>query len=481
MKYGYSVIGKCLNVLTMLCVFTASYAIPLPVEMVDQLLDRQLPFKASNLATNVTNPSLPISEIEQQLSDSKVSLNDKVRLLNQLGEAKTPGTEKLIIQFAETLRAEEAKPKSIKLKSTYFFVFKLLLVYDDPSTAIDYANRLLRDKAVDPVVHARAMYFLGDLKDPEAKQWSEQYYRNTTDLDEQYASLYLGSKLGLEPMTQAAIEFLNNLPKSDKSYKHETHLLLESLVQTQSAETLEGIIKTIKANNAQFLTDKKINAYPHLAKLSNGDTAQRKMAALNLIKGWQNNRNEIITSLNHLISNNDPTPYVDLWRLHHPVFIRIIQNIGYQIDLTTSPASFKPITTTFDPSIPTPDRLIETLLQALKRGEIDQSLLINKDQASLFSSYNDPGAKPEKLYDQTHQAAIESWQKIYEKMANQGLSGAELEYQSHQSEVFVTRFYQYFTNLTIQLKGEGKTHPGLLISCVLIDNDWHILSGMRWL
>jgi len=140
-------------------------------------------------------------------------------LIHLLGLIKTPGTDKDIIAFTEMLRGLDKDVRKLKLKTVYFQAFRSLSKYSDTSAAIDYANTLLNDNNIDPVIQAQALFFLADQNAQDAEEWVNIYNKTNISIDEEYALKYLSGKIGTQSGIQETIHFLLNLPKSKNNYK----------------------------------------------------------------------------------------------------------------------------------------------------------------------------------------------------------------------------------------------------------------------
>ena len=487
--------------------------IPIPIEAVNKMLDRTLPIMTDPVAKDNTNFP-PIAddfnalaskdgrvrldaykrliargdkatpEIIRRMSDPNISLLEKKRLVNLLGIIKTPGSEKNIIEFTEELRGLDENVRKLKLKIIYHQTFRALSKYKDTSKAIDYANTLLNDKTIDPVVHARALFFLADQNVPGAKKWIDIFNKKNIHIDVQYAILYLGGKLGIDSNTQETINFLKNMPKSQKNYRHETHLLLGNLTHTVPAEELRNIIKIIKNNNARFIADRKINSFPLFSELYIGEKEQRTKAALALLNGWNKNHTATIESLKFMISINDASPYINLWKLHHPALIRYVAHLGYIIDLNSSSIGFIKKPDSFSIKTPEPDNLVRSLLDSFINGDIDSfksSLLLNKD---LFKVANQNGSKKDKTksFSKKYRSnAISAWRTIYDKSSSGKFKWSNIEYKSYENRILIGINGTHLSTIKILFEENNKTHKILLENCILIDNKWFILSGIKLL
>jgi len=304
--------------------------IPIPLEAINKMLDKQLPKKTDSIDNNLTDfPSIASDinslsskerntrtdaykrliargdeatpDILLRISDTKTNLLEKKRLIILLGRIKTPRTDKDIIAFTENLRFLDKGVRKLKLKIVYFQAFRSLSKYSDTSVAIDYANSLLNDKSIDPVIHAQALFFLAEHNAQDSQKWIKVYNKNNISIDEQYSLKYLTAKIGTKSGIQETVNFLLNLPKSQKNYKYETHKLLDSLTRTVNADELRTIVSAIKKNNARFTTDRKINSYPLLSDLYTGKEKYKESAALALLGNWSNDKNSTIESLKYMI------------------------------------------------------------------------------------------------------------------------------------------------------------------------------------
>lgn len=487
---------------------------PMPLEAINKILDKQFPKKTDEIYEDITDfPSIESDintlsskerrarsdaykrliargdvatpDIILKISDSDTSLLKKMRLINLLGRIKTPGTDKDIIAFTEMLRGLDKDVRKLKLKTVYFQAFRSLSKYKGTSAAIDYANTLLEDKEINPVIHAQAVFFLADQNVKEAEKWGNAYSNKNISIDEQYALRYLDVKIGTESGIQKTINFLLNLPKSKNNYKYETHKLLNSLAHIVNANKMQGIISSIKSNNSRFTTDKKINSYPLLSALYNGEDKDRQKAALALLNGWSNDKKATLESLKYMISINDATPYINLWKLHHPVLIKLASNFGYIINFDGDLAKFIETPEHYNYQTPKPNNLVESLIKSFKNKDITSFKSSLFPDIHTFESINqDAQNKSEKqnideLYYKFKNSAIDSWSNIIKKASLAELNWTDISYKS-ENEIFVGINGSHISKIIIYIEEDNKKHTIVLEGCILFNSKWYVLSGMKW-
>lgn len=488
--------------------------IPMPLEAINIILDKQFPKKIDVINKDFTDFPPIESDINAlnskerstrsdaykrliargdeatpdiilRISDSETSLLVKKQLISLLGRIKTPGTDKDIIAFTEVLRGLDEEVRKLTLKTVYFQTFRSLSKYSDTSAAINYANTLLNDKNIDPVIHAQALFFLADQNAQDAEEWLNIYNMSNISIDEQYALKYLGGKIGTKSSVQETINFLLNLPKSQNNYKYETHKLLDNLTHTVDAEELRTIISAIKKNNARFTTDRKINSYPLLSDLYSGDDKDRSLAALALLNGWSNDKNSTSESLKYMISINDTEPYINLWKLHHPVLMRLVSHLGYTISFDGNLAKFIETPEPYSYQTPKPELLVESLIDSFKNNDINSFISSLFPDEHTFESINQDVLNKSKksnideLYRKFKTSTIDGWSDIIKKASIADLKWTEIKYKS-ENRILIGINGAHISKITIHIEGNSEKYKITLENCILFNNKWYVLSGMKW-
>ena len=487
--------------------------IPIPLEGVIKTIDRQLPSKISSIKIDNSNfPSIATDldslnnkdkkisfpaykrlitrgdkstpEIVKRIQDADTSLLEKKHLINLLGRLKTPGADKIIINFTEKLRKLDKKTRRLSLQTLYYQTFRTLSNFDDKTEVIAYANTLLDNKKIEPAIHAQALEFLANEEVKSATAWID-IYKDNDNIDIQYAALYLGGKLSIESAIDETITFLKNKPKSKKSYKREVHLLLSNLVHFVKPEDLHELIKVIKKNDARFLADKKFKTYPILSMLYTGNNEQRTKAAQASLALWSSNKKAIIASLEHMIKINDATPYITPWKLHHPVLRRYLHHLGYAIKTNKNDAKF--IKTDNDKIIKEPDTesVSKLLVNSFIGNDIDlfeSSILINKNILNLIKqNRNDPNKNMDAIYKSLIANTISKWKSIYKKGETIGLNWRNVKYISSKGNILVNIDGSLMSSITITIKEKNNQHTLFLEQCILFDNHWYSLGSMKFI
>lgn len=424
-------------------------------------------------------------DILLRIADTEATLLEKKRLISILGFISTPGTDKDIIEFAEMLRGLDEDVRKLKLKTVYFQSFRYLSKYDDTSAAIEYANKLLSYKGLDPDIYAQALFFLADQNIQEAKEWADIYNRNNISTDEKYALAYIGSKIGTRSGIQETINFLLNLPKSNNNYKYEIHKLLDSLTHTVDADELREIIRAIKKNYGRMSTDRKVNSYPLLSELYNGDEKERSKAALELLNGWMYYKDSTFESLKYMISINDTEPYINLWKLHSPVLVRFVNSLGYTIGFDNNIAMFIETPESYSYHIPDISVLVTSLMESFKNNDINsfKALLLPNEYAFELTTQDILSKSNKKdiddLYRKFKTSVIDNWVEVIRKASSAGLNWTNIVYES--KSIVLVGNGGLISRTTIHIEGSNKIHTIILENCVLFDNKWYVLSGMKWL
>lgn len=425
--------------------------------------------------------------IVQMMASPKVSLREKKHLCILLAFINTPGTEANIIDFAEMVRGLDENARQIPLRLAFHDVFRWLSKYNDTSTAIDYANKLLGDKSIDHAIHEQALLFLADHDVKSAKKWAALYNTDIDHDDLQYAVLYLCGKYGLNSNTQETIEFLVNSHSRKKSHKSQTYLLFDNLVQTVPANQLREIIKTMRGQDARFLADDRIDLYPVLSELYRGDDEQRADAALKILSGdLTTNPDVAIESLEYMISLNDAAPYIDPWKLHNPVLRRFVAHLGYTIDLDANPPGFVKAADSYALQTPKPDGLVRLLLTSFVNNDVELfSSSVFPDMHIFAKTIEDVQGyfKEDRLDESYHEYksnAINKWRAIYKMSSRGGFDWSDVEYKSHENSVYIGSKGTHFSTLEIDFEENGKTHTVVLGNCILYENKWYFLSRINW-
>ena len=487
--------------------------IPVPLEGVIKLIDRQLPKKIDPVDKNLSDfPPIAddlddldskdkniylkafqrlqargnavIPEFTHQLSNPDLNLSKKKRLSYILSRLKIPGTEKIIIDFTEELRNLDDETRKLNLKILYYQTFRSLSGYDDISASINYANTLLDNKKINPVIHAQALEFLANEKVKSATAWID-IYKDNNNIDIQYAALYLGGRLSNESTTEETITFLKNMPKSKESYKREVHLLLSNLVRFINPEEILDLIKTIKKNDGRFIADEKLNAYPILSMLYTGNNEQRTKAAQASLTLWSSNKEAVIESLEHMVEGRDATPYITLWKLHHPILRRYLHHMGYAIKVNENTAEF--IKSSNDDIIKMPDSelLAQSLLDSFINNDIDlfkSSIMMNKNILKL-TRQNRSGSNDDKKMDSYYNSvithALSEWKSIYKKGEATDFNWGDVKFLSSKSDVFVNIDGSLISTITVLFEENNQQHTLLLEQCFLFDNHWYSFGSIK--
>ena len=487
--------------------------IPMPLEAINKILDKQFPQYDANDNTLTDLPPIESDllalnskdrntrsdaykrllargdnatpEIIKKINTPDTVLLERKRLIHLLGLIKTPGTDKNIIEFTEFLRGLDTDVRKLKIKTVYFQAFRALEKYDDTSAAIEYANKLLDDENIDPIIHSQALFFLVDQDTNIADKWVRIYNNKDNSIDEQYALAYAAVKTGTEAGIKETKDFLFYLPKSQSNYQYETRKILSALIRNVDADELQIIIKAIKKDNARFLTDRKINSYPLLADLYSGQDKDRKIAALALLGNWSKDKNATIESLEYMISINDTAPYINLWKLHHPVLIRFVNHLGYTISFDGNIANFIEAPDSYIYKTPIPDLLVESLIDSFKNNNINSfkaSLFPDERTFELINEDTQNNRKKQnidELYDKFKASAIKNWSNIIKKASLADLNWDDIKYKT-ENRVLVGINGAHISKTTIHIEGNNKKYEIILESCVLFNNKWYFLSGMKW-
>ena len=260
---------------------------------------------------------------------------------------------------------------------------------------------------------------------------------------------------------------------------------MNSLTNTVSADKLHTIISVIKKNNARFTTDKKINSYPALSNLYNGDDKQREKSALQLLGNWSKDKEAAVESLKHMIEINDAKPYVVLWKLHHPVLRRYANHLGYAISTENNTPMF--VKTSNDESIKVPDTevLVNSLINTFVRNDINlfKSSLLDKNILELMDtgikkpSYKN---KTEERYKKLSDNSINSWKKVYNKAKENGFEWNNINIISSVNNILVNINGVHIATIDLILEANEKQYSMVLENCILFDGQWYSLTGIKW-
>jgi len=486
-------------------------AIPIPLDAVNKILDAQFPQKKTLTAADVSSfPPIGVDldavgrgdrqsskqayqrlmargdeiipKLVSRLTDPEVSLAEKMRLFFLLGSMRSPGTERDIIAFAELLRGLGEEDRGIGLKPLYFQTFRVLAKFKDKTVGVDYALALIADENLESVVRAQAVFFLADRDAQQAKALLEVNNYKDVGIDEQYALIYLGGRLGTDSNIERSVNFLLNLPKSQKRHKYETHKLLNDLTRVIDADEMGAITSAVKKQNSGFSSDRRIDSYPLLAKLYHSEGKQRQEAALALFNGWSRDRSAAIQSLQFMITENDARPYVQLWRFHNPALLRILQNLGLVIDSRGENAVFATAASSYRYQMADPGILVKSLMTALTNNDIDSFVTSRMMGKGLFAAVN-PGMDKKKLnelYDEFRQGITKGWRAFYDKSLLDGVIWPELEYKSYEIDVLVGLKGEHLSTITIHLEDHDQSYNLLLRPCLLFDGRWYVASGLEW-
>lgn len=485
-------------------------AMPVPLALVDRLLDSQLSgatavaagdpstwpsiaeemkalgsgdLQAMPAAYNrlVARGAAVAPRIAERLSDSSAGLLQRKWLLNILGHLAVPGTESAVIGFTEELRGLDEKTRQLSLKTLYRQTFDALSRFPDPGAGIGYADELLGNPATDPVVRAQALIFLGRHKIARAQRWLDAY-RDDDSVDIRFARLYLGGRLGIGAFTQETIEFLRNAPVSNTRRSQEIGLLLDNLMHSVSPDELAGIIDAVRARDARLNTDDRINTLPRLARLYRGDAGQRSVAALELLRNWNRDSAATLVSLQFMVEINDAAPYLPAWKRHHPVLTRYLDHLGYRIDARAKSPGFVRTTGSNGDRLPRTDALVQGLLASLRDNDVESFKASSlADSMTMAQIGGLPQGSTDDPYAGYLAGAVSAWHALHSKAAAGGTDWRSIGYRSHGEEVLVGIDGTLIATVRIQIEANGQPHTIVLENCMLFDNSWYLMSGIRWL
>ena len=187
-----------------------------------------------------------------------------------------------------------------------------------------------------------------------------------------------------------------------------------------------------------------------------------------------------------MISTDDASPYLWLWRLGHPTLRHYVTDLGYTIDIEQDGAKFRKLAASDFVTISSPEELARIIVGTLS-GD-DQTLfkqqMVNQ---TLFSALNKDGRSMQvfgkQWPDYTHyqKSVMAEWHGLKRTASDKSIDLRDIKFHSSDYTVLVLPGGMQFTHLQVTVSVDDQQQHIKLGHGILFDDKWWLLSGLDWL